>query len=46
MADEKKVLILYGRLKDKFGDNGLISIIIAKIKDKELFKKTFQKQLG
>ncbi|MBF0466999.1 MAG: HAD family hydrolase [Nitrospirae bacterium] len=30
-------ITLYGRLKDKFGDNGLISIIIASIKDGGLF---------
>lgn len=30
-------LTLYGRLKDKFGDNGLVSIIIASIKQDRLF---------
>ncbi|MDR3258505.1 MAG: HAD-IIIC family phosphatase, partial [Fusobacteriaceae bacterium] len=29
-------VIIYGRLKDKFGDNGLISIVIGKIIDKDL----------
>ena len=29
-------ILLYGKLKDKFGDNGLISIIIAKQKGKIL----------
>jgi FkbH-like protein len=29
-------IIIYGRLKDKFGDNGLISIIIGKRIDKDL----------
>lgn len=33
-ADDK--IIFYGRLQDKFGDNGLISIVIGDIKDKEL----------
>lgn len=32
---ENKV-IFYGKLKDKFGDNGLISIVIGDIKEKEL----------
>lgn len=29
MSSSEDFLILYGRLKDKFGDNGLISVIIA-----------------
>ena len=29
-------VIFYGRLQDKFGDNGLISIVIGDIKEKEL----------
>jgi FkbH-like protein len=29
-------IALYGRLKDKFGDNGLVSVIIGDIKGKEL----------
>lgn len=27
---------LYGRLADKFGDNGIVSVVIGKIKDREL----------
>jgi fkbH domain len=29
-----KKIILYGRLKDKFGDNGLVSVIIGELKEK------------
>ena len=30
-------ILLYGRLKDKFGDNGLISVIIGEKEDKKLY---------
>jgi FkbH-like protein len=30
-----KYLTLYGKLSDKFGDNGLISIIVGELKDSE-----------
>jgi len=30
IAESKEYLTLYGRLKDKFGDNGIVSVIIAK----------------
>ncbi len=36
MADDENYVTLYGRLKDKFGDNGLISVIAGEIKEKEL----------
>lgn len=37
MAGQKdRFITLYGRLKDKFGDNGLVSIMIGEIKDKTL----------
>lgn len=35
IANNESNLIVCGRLKDKFGDNGLISIIIGKIKHNE-----------
>lgn len=28
-------ITLYGRLKDKFGDNGLVTVVIAKVRDDE-----------
>ena len=36
ISKDSNKIIIYGRLKDKFGDNGLISIIIGKIKEKNL----------
>lgn len=36
IARDDRYVTLYGRLIDKFGDNGLISIIIGEIKGKEL----------
>lgn len=36
MADDSRYVTLYGRLADKFGDNGLVSVIIGEKKDKEL----------
>ena len=33
---DKNSILLYGRLKDKFGDNGLVSIIIGKKENKIL----------
>lgn len=33
MANDPCYITLYGRLTDKFGDNGLISVIIGEIKD-------------
>lgn len=36
IASSKDKILIYGRLKDKFGDNGLITIIIGKIMDDEL----------
>lgn len=36
IANNSRYITLYGRLKDKFGDNGLVSVIIGEIKDEEL----------
>ena len=36
ISKDSNKIIIYGRLKDKFGDNGLISIIIGKIEEKNL----------
>ena len=36
VAVDRNYVTLYGRLLDKFGDNGLISIMIAKCRDTEL----------
>ena len=36
IAEDSCYLTLYGRLLDKFGDNGLVSVIIGLIKDNEL----------
>jgi FkbH-like protein len=35
-ADDPKVITLYGRLRDKFGDNGIVSLIAGNIKGDEL----------
>lgn len=36
ISANKNYITLYGRLKDKFGDNGLISIIIGEIRGSEM----------
>lgn len=36
ISNSNNKIIFYGRLQDKFGDNGLISIVIGDIKGKEL----------
>ena len=36
MASDHAHITLYGRLKDKFGDNGVISVIAGEIKGREL----------
>ncbi len=36
VASNKEYLTLYGKLEDIFGDNGVISVIIGHIKEKEL----------
>jgi FkbH-like protein len=36
MASDAGYITLYGRLKDKFGDNGVISVIAGKIEGQEL----------
>lgn len=36
IVSSKNKILIYGRLKDKFGDNGLITIIIGNIIDDEL----------
>lgn len=33
VANDDNFITLYGRLKDKFGDNGLVSVVIGSIKD-------------
>ncbi|MBQ7478820.1 MAG: HAD family hydrolase [Selenomonadaceae bacterium] len=35
-AGDKRYVTLYGRLKDKFGDNGLVSVIVGEIAGEEL----------
>ncbi|PLT35494.1 HAD family hydrolase [Bacillus sp. V5-8f] len=36
ISKSKNKIPLYGRLKDKFGDNGLITVVIGDVKGKEL----------
>ncbi len=36
IADSGHYITLYGKLEDKFGDNGVVSVIIGEIKEKEL----------
>lgn len=36
IANDYRYITLYGRLKDRFGDNGLISVIISEKKEDEL----------
>lgn len=36
IANDKNYIALYGRLKDRFGDNGLISVVIAEKRNDEL----------
>lgn len=36
IAEDKAHITLYGKLEDKFGDNGLVSVVIGKISGKEL----------
>lgn len=36
MTMDDRYITLYGRLKDKFGDNGLVSVVIGEIKGKAL----------
>ena len=36
MSNAGNYITLYGRLKDKFGDNGLVSVIIASVKAQSL----------
>jgi FkbH-like protein len=36
MASDKAYITLYGRLKDKFGDNGVITVVAGEIKGREL----------
>ncbi|MCI8597618.1 MAG: HAD-IIIC family phosphatase [Lachnospiraceae bacterium] len=40
MTDENYIC-LYGRLKDKFGDNGIVSVLIAKKEEKVIFIELF-----
>lgn len=35
-ADNKEQITLYGKLSDKFGDNGVVSVIIGNVKQDEL----------
>ena len=34
-AEDKKQITLYGKLEDKFGDNGVVSVVIGRIEEKE-----------
>lgn len=36
IADDDQYIAIYGRLKDKFGDNGIVSVLIGKIIGNEL----------
>ena len=36
IADNKAHITLYGKLEDKFGDNGVVSVVIGNIKNDEL----------
>ncbi len=36
MANDENYITLYGRLKDKYGDNGLVSVVIGKKRGEEL----------
>ena len=36
MAQDESCITLYGKLEDKFGDNGVVSVVIGKQKEKEL----------
>ena len=36
LADDSRHITLYGRLSDKFGDNGLISVVIGEVKGVEV----------
>jgi len=36
IANDNNYLTLYGRLKDKFGDNGLVSVMVGAIKNQEI----------
>lgn len=36
VANDNSFITLYGRLKDKFGDNGLVSVVIGSIKESVL----------
>lgn len=36
ISEDKAHITLYGRLEDKFGDNGVVSVVIGKIEGREL----------
>ena len=36
IAADEKYITLYGKLEDKFGDNGVVSVVIGRVQDKEL----------
>ena len=36
MAESLQYVTLYGRLEDKFGDNGLVSVVIGEVQNKVL----------
>lgn len=39
ISESDNYITLYGKLKDKFGDNGIVSLVIGEIKEKELYLK-------
>ena len=41
VANDGKHICLYGKLVDKFGDNGVVSVIIGNIKEKDLHIELF-----
>ncbi len=41
VANDGKHICLYGKLVDKFGDNGVVSVVIGEIKEKDLHIELF-----
>ena len=36
MTEDERYVTLYGRLRDRFGDNGLVSVVIGEVREDEL----------
>lgn len=41
MMDSEKFILLYGRLEDRFGDNGIVSVLIARREDRQAIIELF-----